>query len=293
MYSSKASIITAEAWPDYQLIDFGNGKRLERFGKHVLIRPDVNALDASPANKIPWEKQAHANFKETSSSKGTWVELSGNFNPSEINLPQDFQLKCSLKKGPYKHLGIFPEQVSNWHFIKARLEAKKLGNPKVLNLFAYTGLASLVAKKYGADVTHVDSSKSVINWANENQEINELDGIRWCVEDAILFLKKELKRGRKYHGVIMDPPAFGISGNKKRWKLEQQITELIENAVKILDSEFHFLVLNTYSPRVDAAEIKKQLISLRGKRNLEAGKLCLISQSDKLLPTGNLFRFYK
>ncbi|TXC85367.1 class I SAM-dependent methyltransferase [Luteibaculum oceani] len=281
----------SDNWEGYQLIDFGKGKRLEQLGDITIIRPDINAHGNPHLSSIKWDQLADAEFVETKSGKGKWNYKNDKRLPLKVQFFNS--LVANIKTGPYKHFGLFPEQRSNWHFVEEWIKKNKSQNQqvKVLNLFAYTGASSMVAKYNGSDVIHVDSSKSVINWANENQSINGLSGIRWCFEDALKFIEKEAKRGRKYEGVIMDPPAFGISGKGKRWKIEDQIGDLIENAVKILNPKRHFFVLNTYSPRVNVGDIKNQVVELRGKNNVEVGKLCLISQSKSLLPTGDLIRF--
>lgn len=144
-------------------------------------------------------------------------------------------------------MGVFPEQAVNWDYISSSVKKFKTPNPKVLNLFAYTGAASLIAKAAGADTTHVDSIKQVVNWANENQELSNLKDVRWVVEDALKFVKRELKRGKKYNGIILDPPAFGHGPNGEKWKLEDHIQEMMQEVVQLLDEKEHFLILNTYS----------------------------------------------
>ncbi|MGB1032170.1 MAG: class I SAM-dependent methyltransferase, partial [Flavobacteriales bacterium] len=229
----------------YSLIDFGEGEKLERFGEIILIRPEPLAKNRRKLALETWHSKAHARFDQTGSTTGKWISLRKH--------PDQWDLQCALPHGSikfrlkltkFKHVGIFPEQASNWEFIQN--ECKKHENPRVLNLFAYTGGASLAAKAAGADVTHVDSIKQVLSWSNENQEISNLDGIRWVLEDALKFAHRESKRGRKYHGIIMDPPAWGRGPKGEQWKLEQKLDELLKAAASILDPN-GFAVVNTYS----------------------------------------------
>ena len=174
----------------------------------------------------------------------------------------------------FKHLGIFPEQAVNWDYISKNVKQFKTPEPKVLNLFAYTGGASLIAAAAGADTTHVDSIKQVVTWANENQEISGIKNIRWVVEDALKFVKRELKRGKKYNGIILDPPAYGHGPNGEKWKLEDHINEMMHDVVELLDPEEHFLILNTYSLGFSSVIIENLIRSAYPKvENLEIGEL--------------------
>ena len=191
----------------------------------------------------------------------------------------------------FKHVGIFPEQALNWDFIYKTI--KKIGTPqpKVLNLFAYTGGASLAAKAAGADVTHVDSIKQVINWSRENMESSNLNDIRWVVEDALKFVKREVKRGKKYNGIILDPPAYGIGANGERWKLEDSINEILADISYLLD-EKHFLVLNVYSLGLSPLILENLVkTNFNNPQNLELGEVYLNAKSEIKLPLGILARF--
>ena len=167
-----------------------------------------------------------------------------------------------------------------------------ISSPKVLNLFAYTGGASLAAKAAGADVTHVDSIKQVVTWANENSQLSKLNDIRWVVEDALKFVKRELKRGNKYHGIILDPPAFGHGPNGEKWKLEEQLNEMVSHVLELLHDDQHFLILNAYSLGLSSLILENLLIH-KAKDNLEIGELFLPATSGVKLPLGVFGRFAK
>ena len=247
-------LLHPQQFNDYDLIDCGDFLKMERFGKYITIRPEPQAV-WSPANSITdWRGKAHVEFIPKSSSAGTWEKLK--------DMPEQWKIKYALAKGiekseltfrlgltSFKHVGIFPEQAVNWDFIYDNvLKIKQMGadQPRVLNLFAYTGAASLAAKAAGADITHLDSIKQVVNWAKENMELSGLKDIRWMVEDALTFVRREIRRGKKYHGIILDPPAYGHGTNGEKWKMEDMINEMIKGVSKLAENNF-FLVLNTYS----------------------------------------------
>lgn len=206
-------------WKDYELLDSGRGAKLERFGEYVLARPEPKALWDKSMTDEEWNRLAHTRFtpgagfgKAGKEDSGTWERLR--------NMPDQWWIrynrgpKFSLRLGltSFKHVGVFPEQAANWDYIfkhTSDIAAKTGSKPKVLNLFAYTGAASLAAKCAGADVTHLDSVRQVVTWAHGNQDRSGLDGIRWVVEDAMKFANREAKRGNLYQGVILDPPAYG------------------------------------------------------------------------------------
>jgi 23S rRNA (cytosine1962-C5)-methyltransferase len=200
-------------WSDYELLDCGNFQKLERFGKVITIRPEPQALWHPVFPEKEWEKQAHVRFIQKGSSSGTWKSLR-----SEVS--SSWKIHYRFENGPaltfrlaltgFKHVGVFPEQAVNWDYIYNSLT--QLSGAKFLNLFAYTGGASIAARAAGADVTHVDSIRQVVSWARENMEFSGLKDIRWVVEDALKFVKREAKRGHYYHGIILDPPAYGHDG---------------------------------------------------------------------------------
>jgi 23S rRNA (cytosine1962-C5)-methyltransferase len=200
-------------------------------------------------------------------------------------------IKFNLSLTSFKHVGIFPEQALNWDFIFNTIKKLEVEQPRVLNLFAYTGGASLAAKAAGADVTHVDSIKQVINWSRENMESSNLKDIRWVVEDALKFVKREVKRGKKYHGIVLDPPAYGIGANGERWKLEDSINEILADISNLLE-EKHFLVLNVYSLGLSPLILENLIkTNFQNVENLDLGEVYLNAKSGIKLPLGILARF--
>ncbi len=203
-------------------------------------------------------------------------------------------IKFKLALTAFKHVGVFPEQSANWDYIYSSLKKMKGEQPKVLNLFAYTGGASLAARSAGADVVHVDSVKQVVSWSRENMELSDLDHIRWTVEDAAKFVQREVKRGKRYRGIILDPPAYGIGASGERWKLEEHINGLMADLAQLLDPERHFLIMNVYSLGFSAL-ILENLVRLHFPymKHLELGELYLPAQSGVNLPLGVFARFSK
>jgi 23S rRNA (cytosine1962-C5)-methyltransferase len=279
-------------WKDYELLDCGNFFKLERFGQYITIRPEPQALWDPKWKKSDWEKQANVMFVQKSSASGEWKRLKMMPDQWKISyaLPGKGEEKISLRLGltSFKHVGVFPEQAANWDFIYQN--CKKLNNPKFLNLFAYTGAASLAAKAGGADVTHVDSVKQVVSWSKENMELSGLSNIRWVVEDALKFVKREVKRGNKYNGIILDPPAFGHGPNGEKWKLEENINEMMKEVLSILDPKKHFLIINAYSLGLSSLVIENLLKDFAGD-NLKVGELYLNAKSGIKLPLGVWGRF--
>jgi 23S rRNA (cytosine1962-C5)-methyltransferase len=279
-------LLTPTDWKDYELIDCGNFQKLERFGKYITIRPEPQAVwDKAMADK-EWKSKAHVSFISKSSSAGTWEKMKPMPDQWAIayQLPNKDTINFRLGLTSFKHVGIFPEQAVNWNFISEAVEQIGVPNPKVLNLFAYTGGASLAAKAGGADVTHVDSIKQVVTWSRENMELSRLNNIRWVVEDALKFVKREMKRGNKYHGIILDPPAFGHGPSGEKWKLEDNINEMMKCVLELLDQEKHFLILNAYSLGFSSIIIENLLNANR--KNLETGELYLQATAGSKLPLG-------
>ena len=278
-------------WESYELIDFGNGRKLERFGDIITDRPEPAATSAPGYTNKDWRK-ADALFTEGKGQQGRWNTELHNWR---ISYPfGSTSITFALQQTAFKHLGVFPEQAENWEFIYQRcMELLERGiAPKVLNLFAYTGGASLAANLSGAEVTHLDSVKSVVTWARQNADLNNIDTIRWIVEDARRFVEKSVRRGDQYHGIIMDPPIFGLGPKGKNWKLNRDLPDLLGNAMKILHPEHRFFILNTYSPQLPLDELKKLLSQTQGfPKKYEATTLGLKSTSGKQLPLGNLIRF--
>jgi len=276
-----------EFWNDYELLDRGDFEKLERFGEWVLIRPEPQAIWSPRWSNDEWQKQAHGRFEQTSSSAGIWQPLKKTL-PNNWNIrykSEQVDLRFRLALTGFKHIGIFPEQANNWEFIANSV--KKLGGkPNVLNLFAYTGGASLAAKQAGADVIHLDSVKQVVSWSRQNMELSGLTDIRWLIEDARKFVQREVKRGKVYQGIMLDPPAYGLGPNGERWKLEEQLGEMMEDVFKLLDPERHFLVINAYSLGLSSLILRNWLDQHYKKEVYEAGELYLQGKSGAILPLG-------
>ncbi len=293
---SNIQLLTPTHWKDYELIDCGNFEKLERFGQVILIRPEPQAVWSKQLPDSEWQRLHHIRFRGRSATAGDWVKKNPK-TPDRWHIEyknEDAAIKFRLALTSFKHLGIFPEQAVNWDYIAQNVKRFKTARPKVLNLFAYTGGASLIAQAAGADTTHVDSIKQVVTWANENQELSGLKDIRWVVEDALKFVKRELKREKKYNGIILDPPAYGHGPNGEKWKLEDHINEMIKDVVQLLDPEEHFLILNTYSLGFSSVIVENLI---RGAfpevQNLEIGELFLQASAGSKLPLGVFGKFYK
>lgn len=312
-------------WKDYELVDSGDGEKLERFGNYYMIRPEPKALWGKTMPAGEWERMAHTRFrpgagfaKAGKEDSGTWERLKRTddqwyikYHGAQNGL--DFSLRLGLTS--FKHVGVFPEQSSNWEYIYR--ETSKLvenarknpsasgvaadGRPKVLNLFAYTGGASLAAKAAGADVTHLDSVRQVVTWAHGNQDASRLDGIRWVVEDAMKFAKREAKRGNVYQGIILDPPAYGHGTDGEKWKLDECLFEMMKTVNTILAPENSFLVLNLYSngfSPVLGETVVREAFGLQepgttaglAGYELESGELALRDRFGKVLPLSIVIR---
>lgn len=270
-------------WEDYELIDAGGGKKLERWGKIITIRPEVQAYFKSGKTFEEWNKLAHWEFISKGGQSGKWKRIKKDA-PEEWKINYN-SIQFQLKLTKFKHLGLFPEQRENWDFISENTHR----NNRFLNLFAYTGAASCVAQSRNATTFHVDSVKQLISWARENMELSNLQDIKWVHEDALKFAQRELKRGNKYDGIIMDPPAWGIGAKKERWKLEDKLDDLMSNTAKILDKK-GFLILNTYSPKIDLNLLEKKAKYHFSKRNFEVLELWMKTSTGKNLYYGNLLR---
>jgi 23S rRNA (cytosine1962-C5)-methyltransferase len=274
----------AEKFTDFELIDSGDDYRLERWGDFVLQRPDPQTIWRRSLAPEEWAK-ADAVFKD---DKWTY---SRELPDSWILRFQDMQL--ITRPTNFKHTGVFPEQAFNWTLMSDLL--KGMEKPRVLNLFAYTGAASVWLTKRGAFVTHVDASRPAIGWAKDNQELNSLepDTIRWMLEDAAKFVKSEVKRGAQYEGIVMDPPAFGHSPTGKIWKFNEAMPALVADCVKLLSPEAKFLIINAYATNTSELAIKNLLEDATRdlKGTIEAGQLCLAQRDGRLLSTGIFARW--
>lgn len=295
-------LLEPQHWTDYELIDSGNYEKLERFGKYILARPEPQAVWQKSLSEKEWEDMAAAIFRrekgkssQDGNERGEWIQKKGMPDQWFINYDyKDMHLKFRLGLTSFKHVGIFPEQAENWNFIYDTIKSFDISEPKVLNLFAYTGGASIAAKSAGADVTHVDSVKQVITWSRENMEASNLHNIRWIVEDALKFCRREVKRGKKYNGIILDPPAYGRGPDGERWILEENIAELMSICHELLENENSFLILNLYSmgfsPVIAENLIKNYFPDVK---SYQYGELLIPEKSGKRLPLSIFIRFKK
>lgn len=234
----------AANWKDYELLDTSAGERLERWGEVILIRPDPQIIWNTPKQLVLW-KQAHARYRRSNTGGGSWQILKKIPPVWKINYGD---LRFQVKTMGFKHTGVFPEQAVNWDFTGNLIRNAK--KPlKVLNLFAYTGGATLACAQAGASVCHVDASKGMVAWAKENAAVSGLTDkpIRWLVDDCIKFVQREQRRGNRYDGIIMDPPSYGRGPGGEVWKLEEQLFSLVELCRNILSPDAKFFLLNSYT----------------------------------------------
>ena len=288
-----------QEWSDYALLDSGDGLKLERFGKYAMIRPEPKALWTPSMPASEWNRLAAVRFKPGAGfgkagkeDSGTWERLREMPDQWFVQYPGDgFRLRMRLGLTSFKHVGIFPEQAPNWEFIYRKTAAGVPGgsaSPRVLNLFAYTGGASLAARAAGADVTHLDSVRQVVSWARENMEATGLQDIRWVVEDAMKFARREAKRGHKYDGIILDPPAYGHGPDGEKWKLDELLFEMLRTVSEIL-APHGWMVLNLYSNGYSAAlgeTVVREAFGLKpeGNYRMTSGELALNDKFGKALP---------
>jgi 23S rRNA (cytosine1962-C5)-methyltransferase len=283
-------------WSDYELIDTGGFEKLERFGTYILSRPEPQAIWDKSLPESEWRRLAHSHFakEKNNPEKGQWQQ----FKPMPHNWSIDYENQDGLKmtlnlaQTSFKHIGLFPEQAVNWDYLYQKIRSFPSQKPKVLNLFAYTGAASVACRAAGADVTHLDSVKQVVTWSKHNMESSALDGIRWMVDDAMKFIKREARRGNVYQGIILDPPAYGRGPEGEKWILEEQINEMLKTCAEILDPINHFLLLNMYSLSFSSLIAANLIRSNFGEvQNPEQGELYLEEKQGKKLPLGIFFRF--
>ncbi len=301
-------------WKDYELVDSGNFEKLERFGPYYIARPEPKALWDKTLPETEWNRTINVRFKPGAGFGKAGKEDSGTWDKSRKMEDQwviryngaQKGLDLSLRLGltAFKHVGVFPEQAPNWEYIfrnttrvVENASRKGAGKPKVLNLFAYTGAASLAAKAAGADVTHLDSVRQVVTWARNNMELSGMDNIRWVVEDALKFARREARRGNLYQGIILDPPAYGHGPDGEKWKLDECLYEIMKCVASILAPENSFMVLNLYSNGYSAVlgeTVVRQAFGLGGDYpGIECGELVLKDRYGKNLPLSIFVRLRK
>lgn len=271
---------------DYELLDASNGERLERWNDKILIRPDPQII-WNTEKKDPRWNQANAIYYRSNTGGGHWKiknlkEESWNIKYGELNF--------NVKLMNFKHTGVFPEQAVNWEFFKKVINGKPL---KILNLFGYTGCASLVCANAGAKVCHVDASKGMVSWARSNAKDSGLENasIRWIVDDCEKFVMREIRRGNKYDGIIMDPPSYGRGPKGEIWKLEEKLYDFVSLCAKLLSDEAKFMMINSYSTGICAGAISylmSSIINKTHKGSVLADEIGLkVSSSRLMLPAGN------
>ncbi len=276
-------------WSDYELLDSGDNMKLERFGEIIVARPEIQALWKKQKPELWDNVHAEFGFKD---KKGEWKM---NKSVAESWQLSWHNVRFLARLTGFKHTGIFPEQAPNWEWLSGKIS--KLEKPNVLNLFGYTGIASLVSAQAGAFVTHVDASKQSLDWAHENAKLSEIgkDKIRWMLDDALTFVKREARRGAKYDGIILDPPAFGRGAKGEVWKIEEDFQTLLSSLKEILSEKSgSFFLLNGYSAGYAPRSFAQAVESVFGEVAGEAGELYIKeSSSDRVIPAGIYVRFVR
>lgn len=283
----------ADKWKDYEVIDCSQGEKLERWGKYLLVRPDPQVIWDTPKREKGW-KRMNGHYHRSSKGGGEWEFFD---LPQEwtihYNLPINKELTFHLKPFSFKHTGLFPEQAANWNWFSTLIaDAVKAGRPvKVLNLFAYTGGATIAAAAAGASVTHVDASKGMVTWAKENAVSSGLGDapIRWLVDDCVKFVEREIRRGNHYDAIIMDPPSYGRGPKGEIWKIEDAIHPLIKLCTKILSDDPLFFLVNSYTTGLAPAVLTYMLATelKPWKGNVESQEIGLpVTESGLVLPCG-------
>lgn len=276
----------ADNWKDYEVIDTSNGEKLERWGKYILLRPDPQVIWDTPKNAAQWQK-LNGHYHRSSKGGGEW---------EFFHLPNEWSIRYNdltfhLKPFSFKHTGLFPEQAVNWDWFRDIIQ--KAGRPlKVLNLFAYTGGATIAAAKAGAAVTHVDASKGMVNWAKENAAASGLSNapIRYLVDDCVKFVEREIRRGNTYDGIIMDPPSYGRGPKGEIWKIEESVYPFIQLTAQLLSKDALFFLINSYTTGLQPAVLTYMLsaaISQKRGGQVVSSEIGLpVTQSGLVLPCG-------
>ena len=288
----------ADGWKDYEVIDTSSGEKLERWGDYILLRPDPQVI-WNTKREHPLYKKLNGHYHRSTKGGGEW---------EFFDLPTEWSiiykdLTFNLKPFSFKHTGLFPEQATNWDWFSSIIKREKGKNPereiKVLNLFAYTGGATLAAAKAGAHVTHVDASKGMVTWAKENAISSGLKDapIRWLVDDCVKFVEREIRRGNKYDAIIMDPPSYGRGPKGETWKIEEAVFPLINICADILKSEPLFFLINSYTTGLQPAVLSYMLNTVLVERfggKVEADEIGLpVSSNGLILPCGASGRYTK
>lgn len=283
----------ADKWKDYEIIDCAGGEKLERWGKYILLRPDPQVLWNTPKSNPAWNK-LNGHYHRSKNGGGEWEFMK---LPEQWNINYG-ELTFNLKPFAFKHTGLFPEQAVNWDWF-GNIIRKADREVKVLNLFAYTGGATLAAAKAGARVTHVDASKGMVGWAKENAASSGLSDapIRWLVDDCVKFVEREIRRGNKYDGIIMDPPSYGRGPKGEIWKLEEKIHPFIELTAQLLSDDPLFFLVNSYTtglaPAVLTYMISTEVKSRFGGRVVSEEIGLPVTETGLVLPCGASGRWSK
>lgn len=270
----------------YQLIDSGEGRKLERFGDILLDRPASQAIWPKALSQAEWKK-AHAKFKRINDREGKWQYFQK--VPKEWIIEVE-KVRLKISPTPFGHLGIFPEHLSTWSWLESSIKEHPLDTPKVLNLFAYSGAGTMAACSFGAHTVHLDASKPMVQWAKDNAELNNLpkDRITWMLEDVNKYLKREVRREKLYQGIVLDPPTFGRGPKKELFKFDIDLIPMVEHCIKLLDPKQGFLMISCHTPGVGPQSLVNLLRSLlpRKKYRLEAGEMISPNQNQCDLPSG-------
>ncbi len=282
-------------WKDYELIDTCDGEKLERWGDIILIRPDPQIIWKNTKDSPLW-KNAHARYLRSSTGGGQWQKYKPIPDVWKISYNN---LDFRLKPMGFKHTGLFPEQAVNWDFAMKKISNSGRKDIKVLNLFGYTGAATLACMSAGAQVTHVDASKGMVSWAKENAVASKLADrpVRWLVDDCLKFVQREVRRGNKYDAIIMDPPSYGRGPNGEVWKLEEQLSDLLSECLPVLSDNPLFFILNSYTTGLSPS-VMKYLLNIMLVRPLggevTADEIGLpVTQTGLVLPCGNTAIWHK